>query len=83
MINKISHIGIAVKSIDEAKVFYEKLGTTLPMNIVSLSIISKLSGLISNSALETAIKESLKPSLHDLNIKAMKLGLEIAEQSRS
>ena len=26
MINKISHIGIAVKSIDEAKVFYEKLG---------------------------------------------------------
>ena len=82
----VKNLGMTVNNIVEVDLtatLLEKLGTTLPMNIVSLSIIAKLSGLVSNSALESAIKESLKPSLHDLNIKAMKLGLEIADQSKN
>ena len=66
--------------IDFSDITLERLGSILPMNVVTLSCIVKLSGLISDKSLEKAIKEILKPSLHELNIKAMELGFELAEQ---
>ena len=69
-----------IVEVDFSDIVLEKLGSILPMNIVTLSCIVKMSELISEKSLEKAIKETLKPSILELNMKAMKLGFEIAEQ---
>lgn len=77
----VKNLGMTINNlveVDFTDVCLQKLGSALPMNIVSLSCMVKLSGLVSEKNLELAIKDSLKPSLIDLNIKAMKLGFELA-----
>jgi len=79
----VKNLGMTVNNVVEAsftEIAIEKLGSALPMNIVALSCITKLSQIISDQYLEEAIKDSLKPSLHELNLKAMQLGFEIAKQ---
>lgn len=57
----------------------EKLGTVLPTNIVTLSFIVRMSGVVSESSLKQAISESVKPAYIDLNMNAMKLGFKLAD----
>ena len=79
----VKNLGMTVNNLIEIEfsdITLERLGSILPMNIVTLSCIVKHSGLISDKSLEKAIKETLKPSLHEMNIKAMKLGFELAEK---
>jgi 2-oxoglutarate ferredoxin oxidoreductase subunit gamma len=83
--NAVKNLGMTVNNLVElnlSEITLDKLGTSLPINIVSLAIITKLSNLISDKALEIAIKDTLRPSLHDLNMKAMKLGFDLAAQAK-
>jgi len=77
----VKNLGMTVNNLVEVnftEVSLEKLGSQMPANVVSLSCLVKLSNLISEKSLELAIRESFRPSLIDVNIKAMKLGFELA-----
>lgn len=80
----VKNLGMTINNLVEqelTEICLEKLGSVLPMNIVSLSCLVRLSKLVTEKNLELAIRDSLKPSLIDLNLKAMKLGFEIADKS--
>ena len=82
----VKNLGMTVNNlveVDLTEITLAKLGSVLPMNIVSLSCIVRLSGIVSEKSLEMAIRDSLRPALVDMNIKAMKLGFELADQSRN
>lgn len=57
----------------------EKLGSALPTNILSLSFLVRKTGCVSENALKIGIEQSVKPAYVDLNLKAMKLGFELAD----
>ncbi|MDD3524045.1 MAG: 2-oxoacid:acceptor oxidoreductase family protein [Candidatus Cloacimonetes bacterium] len=58
----------------------EQLGSAISTNVLSLAFLVKVTGIVSESALETSLRESVKPAFVDLNIKAMKLGFKLAEE---
>lgn len=51
-------------------------GRGLVANIVALGIITAISGIVSQAAIEAAIKARVPKGTEDLNIKAFKAGLE-------
>jgi len=57
----------------------EKLGSPISTNVLSLAFLVKVTGIVSESALETSIRETVKPAFVDLNLKAMKLGFDLAK----
>jgi len=57
----------------------EKLGSPISTNVLSLSFLVKVTGIVSESALELSLRESVKPAFVDLNLKAMKLGFDLAK----
>ena len=57
----------------------QQLGSAISTNVLSLSFLVKVTGIVSESALEASLKQSVKPAFVDLNIKAMKLGFKLAE----
>ena len=58
----------------------DKLGTTLPTNILSLAFLVKITGVVSETSLKKAVCDSVKPQYKDLNIKAIKLGFKLADK---
>ena len=58
----------------------EQRGSAISTNVLSLAFLVKVTGIVSESALETSLRESVKPAFVDLNIKAMKLGFKLAEE---
>jgi 2-oxoglutarate ferredoxin oxidoreductase subunit gamma len=56
----------------------EKLGSPISTNILSLAFLVKVTGIVKESSLKQSISESVKPAFVDLNLKAMKLGFELA-----
>ncbi len=60
----------------------EKLGSPLSTNILSLAFLVKVTGIVSPESLERGIRESVKKHYVDMNIKAMKLGFELADSAR-
>ena len=82
----VKNLGMTISNLIEdelSEICLERLGSVLPMNIVSLSCLVRISGLVTEKNLELAIRDSLKPALIDLNLKAMKLGFEIADKSKN
>jgi len=57
----------------------KKFGSELPTNILSLGFLVKITGVVSDSSLKTAVVNSVKPQFKDMNIKALKLGFKLAE----
>ncbi|MCD8480017.1 MAG: 2-oxoacid:acceptor oxidoreductase family protein [Candidatus Cloacimonetes bacterium] len=57
----------------------DKLGSPISTNVLSLAFLVKVTGIVSEKALETSIRESVKPAFVDLNLKAMKLGFDLAK----
>jgi len=57
-----------------------KLGTTLPTNILSLAFLVKITGVVSEISLKKAVCDSVKPQFKDLNIKAIKIGFKLADK---
>jgi 2-oxoglutarate ferredoxin oxidoreductase subunit gamma len=58
----------------------DKLGSPITTNICSLAFMVKTTGIVKEESLKEAIKSSVKPAFFDLNIRAMKLGFELAEK---
>ncbi len=56
----------------------EKLGSPISTNILSLAFLVKITGIVKENSLKQSISESVKPAFVDLNLKAMKLGFELA-----
>jgi len=57
-----------------------KLGTTLPTNILSLAFLTKITGVVSEASLKKAVCDSVKPQYKDLNTKAINLGFKLADK---
>ncbi|MDD4100768.1 MAG: 2-oxoacid:acceptor oxidoreductase family protein, partial [Candidatus Cloacimonetes bacterium] len=57
----------------------EKLGSPISTNVLSLAFLVKVTGIVSEKALETSLRETVKPAFVDLNIKAMNLGFDLAK----
>ena len=57
----------------------EKLGSVLPTNILTLGFVVRKTGIVSEESLKRGIEQSVKPHFVDLNLKAMKLGFELAD----
>jgi len=58
----------------------DKLGSPITTNICSLAFLVKATGIVKEESLKQAIKDNVKPAFVDLNMKAMKLGFELAEK---
>lgn len=56
----------------------EKLGSPITTNILSLSFLVKVTGIVKEASLKQSIAESVKPAFVELNHKAMNLGFELA-----
>lgn len=56
----------------------EKLGSPISTNILSLAFLVKITGIVKENSLKQSISESVKPAFVDLNLKAMKLGFDLA-----
>ncbi|MDD2597027.1 MAG: 2-oxoacid:acceptor oxidoreductase family protein [Candidatus Cloacimonetes bacterium] len=57
----------------------EKLGSPISTNVLSLAFLVKVTGIVSEKALETSLRETVKPAFVDLNLKAMNLGFDLAK----
>ncbi|HPN39907.1 MAG TPA: 2-oxoacid:acceptor oxidoreductase family protein [Candidatus Cloacimonadota bacterium] len=57
----------------------DKLGSAISTNILSLSFLVHLTKVVKESSLEQSIRESVKPAFIDLNLKAMHIGFELAD----
>jgi len=57
----------------------DKLGSAISTNILSLSFLVRLTKVVKESSLEQSIRESVKPAFIDLNLKAMQIGFELAD----
>ncbi|MCK9557340.1 MAG: 2-oxoacid:acceptor oxidoreductase family protein [Candidatus Cloacimonetes bacterium] len=58
----------------------EQLGSTMSTNVLSLAFLVKVTQIVSETALETSLRETVKPAFVDMNIKAMKLGFKLADE---
>ena len=58
-----------------------KMGKALVANIVALGVITRLTGIISQQAVESAILSRVPKGTEELNLKAFNAGIELAEQS--
>ena len=57
----------------------DKLGSAISTNILSLSFLVRLTKVVKESSLEQSIRESVKPAFIDLNLKAMHIGFDLAD----
>ena len=57
----------------------ERVGSQISTNTMSLAFLMKVTGIVSEASLEESIKETVKPAFVSLNMRAMKLGFELAE----
>jgi len=65
-----------------SEIALKKLGTELPTNILSLGYLVKVTGVVSDASLKTAVCESMKPQFKDMNLKAIKIGFKLAEETK-
>ena len=56
-----------------------KLGRDIVANIIMLGALVRITGIVGEQAIEKAILDSVPKGTESLNIKAMKLGFELAE----
>lgn len=57
----------------------EKLGSAISTNIIALGFMVRLIKVVSEAALEQSLRETVKPAFVDLNVKALHLGFELAD----
>ena len=59
----------------------ERLGRSLVANIVALSLVRAISGVVSAEALQRAVSRRVPKQHLELNLKALDLGQELADQA--
>lgn len=81
-VKNISILSENVYELPFTDIVIEKLGSPITTNICSLAFLVKATNVVTEESLKLAISESVKPAFVDLNLKAMKLGFELAENYR-
>jgi len=79
-VKNISIINDNTYEVPFTQIAQKELGTEIPTNILSLAFVVKVTNIVKESSLESAIRESVRPAFVDLNIKAMKLGFKLAKE---
>jgi len=59
----------------------ETTGLSLTMNILTLGFFAKLTGIVSEEAIEKAVLESIPKGTEELNLKALHKGFELGEKT--
>lgn len=83
--SKVKNIPTMESEIHEhpfTEIALKKLGSELPTNILSLGYLVKVTGVVSETSLKTAVCNSVKPHFKDLNLKALKLGFKLATETK-
>lgn len=80
IVKNIALVSSTVFELPFTEIALEKLGSPLPTNILSLAFLVKISGVVSEKALKEAIEQTVKKSFVDINLKAMKLGFDLAKK---
>lgn len=80
IVKNISLLSSTVYELPFTEIALEKLGSPLPTNILSLAFLVKISGVVSDQGLKRAIETTIKKSFIDVNLKAMKLGFDLAKR---
>ncbi|MDO8427152.1 MAG: 2-oxoacid:acceptor oxidoreductase family protein, partial [Deltaproteobacteria bacterium] len=57
----------------------EELGKTIVANIISLGMITELTGVVTREAIEKAVLSRVPPAFLELNKKALQIGFEKAK----
>jgi len=78
-VKNIPNMDSTIYELPFTKIAFKKLGTELPTNILSLGFLVKITGVVSENSLKTAVCNSMKPHFKNLNMKALKLGFKLAE----
>lgn len=82
-VKNISIINDSTYEVPFTDIANEELGSDIPTNILSLSFVVKITGIVKEQSLESAIRESVRPAFVDINIKAMKLGFKLANEYKA
>ena len=72
-------IGQSLYALPFTKIAIEKLGSSLPTNIMALSFLVRITGIVSEKNLRETIK-AFKPQFAEANLKAMKLAFKLADE---
>jgi len=78
----VKNIALVVENTYEVlftEIAIDKLGSPIPTNIIALSFLVKVTDIVKIAFLQKAIEESVKPAFIDLNLRAMKLGIDLAK----
>ncbi|HOD18506.1 MAG TPA: 2-oxoacid:acceptor oxidoreductase family protein [Candidatus Cloacimonadota bacterium] len=78
-VKNISVLSDNIYEVPFTEVVTEKLGNSITTNICALGFLVKVTGVVKEESLQKAIADSVRPAFLDLNLKAMKLGFELAE----
>ncbi len=78
-VKNISLLDSTIYELPFTQIAVKELGSVLPTNILSLAFLAKITNVVSENSLKTAVREAMKPQYIDLNLKAMKLGFKLAE----
>ncbi len=81
-VKNIALISTKVYELPFTEIALEKLGTSLPTNIVTLSFLVRISGIVSEKSLKKAIENNVKKAYLELNLKAMKLGFDLVKKCK-
>ncbi|HET7838320.1 MAG TPA: 2-oxoacid:acceptor oxidoreductase family protein, partial [Rectinemataceae bacterium] len=60
----------------------EGVGKKVVANIVALGVLGGVSGIVQPGSLEAAVKNRVPKGTEDLNIKALRAGLELAARAK-
>lgn len=61
----------------------ERLGSAISTNILALGFLVRLTKVVKEESLATSLKLSVKPAFVDLNLKALEIGYDLADQYMS
>jgi len=70
-----------VYAIPLTKIAEENTGLSLTMNILTLGVLVKLTGIVSEGAIEKAVLDLVPKGTEQTNLKALKKGFEIGEKA--
>lgn len=79
-VKNISIINDNIYEVPFTEIAQKELGSEIPTNILSLSFLVKVTNIVTEKSLESAIRASVKPSFIDLNLKAMNIGFKLAKE---
>jgi len=81
-VKNISVMSENVYEVPFTNIVTEKLGNAITTNICSLAFLAKVSGIVKEDSLKQAIESAVKKTFVDVNVRAMKLGFELAKDYR-